>query len=569
MTNVSAAAHNALMQAHALLARTEHGPDVIAQLERAIQLAPHWDAPLVMLGELLIKQRMYNPALQVFQRLMRLNPDDWRAYFGTGVILHDLNRPEDARGFYATALELAPDQAGPLANLLRLMTSAGEAAASEPLITRLNNLILDGKRGATPLLVTMTCADGDTQRRAAELHTANLPKPPPLTTLRTPPRNGKIRLGFLTDDLRNHPVGHLMVGLFEHLDTSRFELVIFAYGTHDDDITRRCKTTACEWHDVEALAPTATAHAIAAANIDILIDLKGHTQNARPDVYTYRPAPVTVNFLGYPATMGHPAWDYLIADPFIIPAGHERFYSEKIVRLSGCYQPNDPKRPLPLPLARQAYGLPDEALVLVSFNQPQKFSRPLLGAWMRILRNVHDAVLWLRDFSEWPTAKQNLQAFAQQHDVAPHRLIFAPRAETHSLHLARYGAADLALDTYPYNSQTTASDALWMGCPLLTLPGEAFASRVAGSLLQASGLTDLIAPDWDAYTVRAIELGHDKPRLAGLRAHLTANRHTFDMFDTLRYTRCFESALAMMHQRRLDGLAPDHLSVAAPLHHAA
>jgi predicted O-linked N-acetylglucosamine transferase (SPINDLY family) len=294
--------------------------------------------------------------------------------------------------------------------------------------------------------------------------------------------------------------------------------------------------------------------------IDIAVDLKGYTQNCRPNILAFRPVPIQVNYLGYPGTMGAPFIDYILADRFVIPEEQRPFYSENVVYLPDSYQPNDSKRRIGEEIAtRHQVGLPEGRFVFCSFVSHYKIVPPVFDSWMSILARVEGSVLWLLAGTE--QAMCNLHRYAETRGIAAERLIFAPRMPLEH-HLARHHLADLFLDTLPVNAHTTASDALWAGVPIVTCPGSSFAGRVAGSLLNALGLTELIAETREDYEALAINLARDVNRLAQIRMKLARNRGTHPLFDTDRLRRHIESAYETMAQRLWRGEPPASFAVA-------
>jgi protein O-GlcNAc transferase len=304
------------------------------------------------------------------------------------------------------------------------------------------------------------------------------------------------------------------------------------------------------------------ADLVRALEIDILVDLKGYTQDARTSVFAMRPAPIQINYLGFPGTIGAGFMDYIVADQTLIPQDWQHCYAEKIVWLPDSYQANDDRRIIADTVpARVDLGLPKTGFVFCCFNDNYKITPSVFFIWMRILLAVEHSVLWL--FEDNPTAASNLRREAAARGVAPERLVFArrlPNAE----HLARHRCADLFLDTLPYGAHTTASDALWAGLPVLTCLGETFAGRVGASLLNAVRLPELVTTTPNAYEKLAIELTRDPARLAALKAKLAGNRLTTPLFDTARFTRHIEAAYAAMMERHRAGLPPDHIHVTRP-----
>jgi predicted O-linked N-acetylglucosamine transferase (SPINDLY family) len=369
-----------------------------------------------------------------------------------------------------------------------------------------------------------------------------------------PRADGVIRLGYLSADLHHHPTLQLLRGVLRHHDRARFELYAYSYGPEDHSPLRAEAMTQFKlWRELRGASVAETARLIAQDGIEILVDLKGFTGGVRAEVAALRPAPVQVSYLGYPGTMGAPWIDYLIADRVIIPPGEEAWYDEQVVILPHSYQPNDDEQADPVPLAsRVAADLPDEGVVYCCFNAPYKFEPMIFSAWMRILAAVPGSVLWL--LCDREDARANLRREAESRGIAPSRLHFAASLPKPA-HLARLPLADLFLDTHYVNAHTTASDALWMGLPLITVPGESFSSRVAASLLHATGLADLVCPDIEAYVALAIALGHDAPRREALRERARASRRA-PLFDTRSYTRSLERAYELMRERAAAGDAP-------------
>ncbi len=363
----------------------------------------------------------------------------------------------------------------------------------------------------------------------------------------------RLRVGYVSSDLRDHAVGYLMAELFEVHDREKIEVFAYYCGpAARDGLNARIKGAVEHWTDIRALSDEAAAAAIAADGIDILVDVNGHTRDAKSGVFSRHPAPIQVNWLGYPGTMGGPHHHYIVADPLIIPQGFEIYYSEKVVRLP-CYQPNDRKRAVDAERPTRAdAGLPDDAFVFCCFNGPQKISRFTFARWMEILSRTPNSVLWLLHSSEDVHAR--LRGYAEQAGIAPERLIFAPK-QHNAQHLARYPLADLFLDTSPYGAHTTASDALWMGVPVLTLPGRSFASRVCASLVTAAGLGELVATSAPDYVDRAVALAHAPAEVEALKARLAAGRDTCDLFNTDKLVTQLEGLYAGMvadyHEGRL------------------
>jgi predicted O-linked N-acetylglucosamine transferase (SPINDLY family) len=369
-------------------------------------------------------------------------------------------------------------------------------------------------------------------------------------------------VGYVSGDLHEHATARLVAELFERHDGQRFDVHAYSYG-EDDGSAMRARLRAAfgaRFHDVREATPAGLAARVRADAIDVLIDLKGYTLFARNEVFGYRAAPIQVNFLGFPGSLGSAHYDYLIGDPVVTPLEHADGYAECIAQMPHCYQPNDRRRPLGAPMRREECGLPPAAFVFACFNACYKITPQVFDRWCALLRGTPDAVLWL--LADNPHARRNLCAEAARRGVDPARLAWAASVPQEQ-HLRRIACADLFLDTAPVNAHTTASDALWSGLPLVTTLGETFASRVAASLVAAAGEPELAARDLDEYERMARGLAHDRPRLRALRARLAEARGSCALFDCRGYARDFEELLARMVERLDRGLAPAHLAARA------
>jgi predicted O-linked N-acetylglucosamine transferase (SPINDLY family) len=367
----------------------------------------------------------------------------------------------------------------------------------------------------------------------------------------------RIRLAYLSNDLHQHATAYLVAELFERHDRSKFELTLYSYGIDDaSEMRRRLQRAADRFIDVARQSDREIAERIRADGIDILVDLKGYTRQARPAVLAYRPAPVQVNFLGYPGTLGPGLADYLIGDPVVTPLDHAADYSEKLALMPHSYQPNDRQRRIGDTPGREQCGLPAQGFVFCCFNNAYKITPEIFAIWCRLLNAVPGSVLWLLECS--PQARDNLLRAAQAQGIGAERIVFArplPLAD----HLGRLRNADLVLDTLPYNAHTTASDALWAGVPIVTCPGETFASRVAASLCTAAGVTETIADSLDRYEQIALRLASEPGELARLRSRLLDTRLGCALFDSAAFGHNLDRLYEKMHARCVQGLAPAHL----------
>ena len=366
-----------------------------------------------------------------------------------------------------------------------------------------------------------------------------------------PVPRSRLRIGYLSTDFRPHPVAYLVAELFELHDRDRFEVIAYSIGPDDEsDIRHRIIQGVDRFTDLKDLSFADAARRISQDGVDILIDLNGYTKGCRTEILALRPAPIQVNYLGYPGTMGASFIDYILTDPFLTPPDQQPFFVEEFAYLPDCHQVNPRQRSVaaatgvPVTPARLECNLPEDAFVFCCFNSPYKFTPAMFDLWMRLLKEIPESVLWLSEANRWMGA--NLRREAAAREVDADRLVFAPKLPSLTDHLARQRLADLFLDTLPYNAHSTAGDALWAGLPVLTCAGQTYASRVAGSLLTAIGLPELITFSLEEYERRALHLARYPEELAALREKLCINRNTFPLFDTPRFTRHLEAAYFQM-----------------------
>ena len=412
------------------------------------------------------------------------------------------------------------------------------------------------------LLLALSGVGADEQRHCSELWirdqvAAARFERPDLDFVFRRPEKKKLRLAYLSADFHEHATALLMVELFECHDRERFEVFAYSYGADDGKgMRQRLETAFDRFTDIRALSAIEAARAIYRDEVDILIDLKGYTQGTRTAILTLRPAPIQVNYLGYPGTLGGDVCDYIVTDTFITPPASAPDYSEAFAYMPDSYQPHGRRGIIGAKPSRAAAGLPEQGFVFCCFNQAYKITPEIFDVWCRLLLGTPDSVLWLL---KTPMAEDNLRREAFHRGITADRIVFAAD-RSQSDHLGRLQLADLVLDTAPYNAHTTASDALWAGVPIVTCAGDTFPSRVAGSVLNAIGLQELVATDLDHYFELALSLATDAGKLAQITEKLAANRMTTALFGIQGYTRHLETLYDIMWRKYRNGESPGVIS---------
>jgi predicted O-linked N-acetylglucosamine transferase (SPINDLY family) len=445
---------------------------------------------------------------------------------------------------------------------LRIKTSICDWNGLPQLRDAVLQAIERGSRVCNPFVLLNVNCTSALQRKCAELFVKDkFPVQPSPMTCSVSASNDRIRVAYLSADFHSHATAYLMAGVFEQHRKDRFELYAISFGKGDgSEMRARLEQGFEHFIDVRQMSDKDVAALLRDKNVDIAVDLKGFTREARTGIFALRPAPIQVNYLGYPGTMGAGYFDYLIADRIVVPEVHQPHYSEKLVYLPDTYQCNDSKRAGAAASGRVDVGLPVQGFVFCSFNHNHKITPEVFDVWMRMLHQVKSSVLWL--LRSHPSAAANLQREAESRGISGERLIFAPQVPQ-AEHLARLPLADLVLDTLPYGAHTTASDALWAGVPVLTCTGETFPGRVGTSLLNAIGLPELVTDSLAEYERRALSLARDPFALAQVRAKLVRNRDTHPLFDTARFTRHLEAAYTRMVERYRSGEPPAAFAVEA------
>ena len=529
--------------------------------DKAIAFNPGYAEAFNSRGIVHKELKQYEAALQNYDKAITLNPDYADAYNNRGNVFHDLKRYEAALQSYDKALALRPqcDFLFGLRFLISMQICDWSNATGQ--LKQLAEKIERGESASPPFAILGQSGSPSLQRKAAGIWVKNrYPLSHVLADISKRPKRNKIRIAYFSADFRNHATSFLTVGLFETHDRSRFELTAFSFGPDtQDDMRKRMEVIFDNFVDVRNKSDEEVALLARNLEIDIAIDLGGFTTDSRTGIFALRAAPLQINFLGYAGTMAAEYIDYLIADNTLIPATSQQYYSEKIVYLPNSYQINDAKRVIAEKVfSREELGLPDSGFVFCCFNNNYKITPDTFDGWMRILKQVEGSILWL--FEDNPTAAINLRKEATRRGIRAERLVFAKRMALPE-HLARHRAADLFIDTLPYNAHTTASDALWAGLPVLTCAGEAFASRVAASLLNAIRLPELITSTQEEFEARAVELATHPERLNVIKQKLEKNRLTTPLFDTPLFTRHIEAAFMEMMERYHADLPPEHIDV--------
>lgn len=557
--------HAVLFNQGVVLAGLGDQAGAVAAFQEAIRLAPGFLPPYINLGAIFEKVGAVEPALahwtHVANTLGAVNGESVgykvAALKLMGQLLESRKLHAEAEDALRRVIELAPQSR----DVVQHWISLRQRQCTWPLLQPVGGLDRAALlRTMAPLSLANYADDPMLQLANAwsysrqDVGWAKPAAPAPRAVPPPRPAGQRLRIGYLSSDLREHAIGYLTADMFRLHDREAFEVFVYYCGIPQEDATKaRIRESVEHWTSITELDDDAALARILEDGIDILVDVNGHTRSARTKLLARRPAPVIVNWLGYAGTMGSPYHHYIIADPVIVPPGSEIYYSEQVLRLP-CYQPNDRNRPMAARTPTRAEaGLPEDKVVFCSFNGTQKITPFVFARWMEILRRVPDSVLWLLKSSDQVDVR--LRELADLDGVAPERLVFAPLMGNLD-HVARYACADLFLDTTPYGAHTTASDALWMGVPVLTLPGRSFASRVSSSLVSAAGLPELVCHSPEEYVRRAVALGHDRAQLAAWRAQLLAARGTSLLFDTPRFVREIEALYRAMHQDRVEGRLP-------------
>ncbi|VVB43180.1 hypothetical protein RHAL1_00593 [Beijerinckiaceae bacterium RH AL1] len=533
--------------------------DAAALCIKAAMLEPSSGPIVNNLGVVLNMRGEWENALLVLRELVAQQPTFAPAHSNIGSILSSRSRYDEAQDAFEEALRLDPDLSSAKIELTKIRRHLCDWTTADADARTIRGMAGDGTNFMIVLMAVS--ASGAEQLAYARSAMAGYQGRRPRRAM-APVESRRLRIGYISADFRDHPIGHLMPDVIRYHDRERFEVFGYSLGAAEM-VPLRARFAAAFDHfiDLDKISDADAATRIVRDQIDILIDITGPTAGSRFDILAERPAPVQVSFLGLPGTSGSDAYDYIVADHFLVPDGSQRFFSEAVVRLPHCYQPSDTARaPLaPLP-SRAQCGLPEQGFVFCSFNSPVKITPEMFDVWMRLLHAVDGSVLWL--YCKADRAKRNLLARAAERGIAPERIVFAP-ALAFEPYLTRMTLADLFLDTHPYAAGATCNDVLWVGVPVVTCVGETYVSRMAGSLLSTLGLDDLVTTSLEAYERIALRLARDPEALRAVRDRLAAARADSPLFDMPRFTRHLEAAYAGMAATASDGREPAAFDVEA------
>jgi len=509
-------------------------------------------------GVVLQDLKRFDEAFVSYDKAIDLKPGSARAHFNKGTSLQALNDFVGAFFSYKNAFSIDPDLPFLRGSLIDAKMQVCDWANFYDEVRLLGNDVAGGKCVVQPFSFLALIDSPSGHLKCAQAYAKK--QDFAVASVAFLVRGSKIRIGYVSADFRNHPMPQVIRELIERHDRDQFTVCGFSLFPDDGSILRaKIKASFDEFYDCHSLDDERVRDLIREKKIDILIDLNGYTAHCRTQIFAGRPAPIQVSYIGYVGTMAISFIDYIIGDKVVFPESADDFYTEKLVRLPHSYYSRDRSlEPSSVPQRRRDHSLPDSEFVFCCFNGAYKILPSVFDSWMRILKSVDGSVLWLLEAN--PVAKKNLQLEAEARGVSPERLVFAPKKSLPD-HLARHRCADLFLDTLPYNAHTTASDALWAGLPVLTHCGEAFAGRVAASLLNAVGLPELITHSEAEYETTAIRLAKDPNELAALRQRLEQNKRSSKLFDTPLYIKHLEAAFEEMYERYHSGLPPEHIYV--------
>jgi protein O-GlcNAc transferase len=537
-----------------------------AWYRRALELRDDYPECINNLGILKQQKKEFAEAIHFFEKAAAMKSDYANPLLNLGVLYERERRRKDAVKCYRKALKINPFIHEVWLSLLHCQMHLCDWEGLEHGIATVRRLVNESYPGELmPFnFLSLPGPDGAEQRRCGELFVATrfaqfIRQSKEMDFQHPRQKKQKIRIGYISADFRNHAVAWSIIGVLENHDSELFEIFTFSYSTDDGSEARRRIEACTNFIDIEHLDHLSAAKLIYKKEIDVLVDLTAYTSNGRSEILALRPAPVQVNYLGFPSTMAAPFIDYLIGDPIITPPHHSEHFSETLALLPTCYFPFDNNRVINGGFSRQEEGLPEDAFIFCSFNQPYKINPIIFGIWCSVLKNVPNSILWLHAFEE--DAKQRLWNYFEAEGIDKARLIFAKMKAKLEDHVGRISLADLALDTIPYNGHTTTLETLMAGVPVITSIGDTFASRVATSILSAAGLPELITRNLSEYQQTAIDLAKNSSQLNSIREKVSTIKLNTKLFDTEKFTRDLESIYIQMYENWVSGNGPKPIAV--------
>ena len=535
----------------------------LKNFDKAIEINPNFSEAYNNRGNILNKLNRYTESIESYDKAISINPNFAEAYNNRGGVQKDRKLYEDAQKSYEKAIKIKPNLDFMLGSLIYTKLHLCDWKSFDENLKKIEENIIKGNKSITPFASLLLLNSPSLQRKAAEIYfNAKYNSKNIFKSFEERPKNKKIRVGYFSADFRKHVMSDLLIHLFECHDKSKFELLGFSFIPGKPDLMHNeIKKKFDQFFDVSIKTDKEIAQLSKDMNIDIAIDLMGYTTNARTGIFKESCAPIKINFLGYPGTLGTNLYDYIIADKILIPKKYQKDYSEKIVYLPDTYRPDHSAKKVSNKIfTKEELGLPKNSFVFCCFNNNFKVTPNVFNIWMNILKNVKDSVLWLMIKGDNQTVKNHLKNEALKKGVESNRVIFAGRMSL-SDHLARLKLANLFIDTMPYNAHTTACDALWVDLPVITLSGETFASRVGASILNAIGLNELITLSDKEFEDLAIELANNPKKLQQIKNKLSNNKNSKPLFNTKLYAKNIESVFNKIHIRHLNKLKPEHIEI--------
>lgn len=538
--------------------------DALSVMQHALNIQPNSADALSNIGAILNGQKRYVEAIPFFAKALTHKDNFGSAYANLGMSYDELARYQEALENYNSALLIDPEMELILGARLRIKQMLADWNNYSNDVNKIVSRISENKLAITPFGILSIIDSPEIQFLCAKKWANKVSHIEALDFGAGIARNknSRIKIAYFSADFKSHPVGHITSELFELHDRTKFE--IYAFSLYDagpaDIIRERLKGSFDHFIDVDQKTDIEIALLARQLEIDIAIDLGGYTASARIEIFKYRAAPIQVNYLGYPGTLGTTSFEYIVADKTVIPTESYQFYSEKIVSISGSYMVDDSRRqPSLRKLVRSDYGLIEDSVVFCCFNNAYKFNEDLIECWSTILKNVNNSLLWISaNNSEF---KSNLIAAFLRYEISPNQIVFAERVDSIEEHLSRLMLADIFLDTWPFNAHTTALDALKVGLPLVTFIGKSFPARVAASLLYAVGIPDLVTQTKSDYQRLAIDLGRNSEKLARVKQDLKNKVSSSSLFNTSLFAKKLEAAYFEMRNRLEAGLPPDHFQI--------